>query len=587
MSVIVELKDVTFTYMHSNVPALKNINLKIREGEFIAVIGPLGAGKTTLLRLLNGLIPRLFPGKLEGEISVCGLDPREYEIAEMAKYVGLVLDDPSKQIFNLTVEDDVAFGPINKGLPIDEVIKRTRYAIDVLRLKGLERRHPKELSGGQQQRLALAGVLALRPKIIALDEPISMLDPIGKYEVLEAIKELNRKYGVACIITESGADLEEVISLATRVIVMDKGKILLDDKPAKILESNLLEELGVGMPQVAELFIKLSRKFGIKLPIPVSVEEAVEYLLKYIKDGKITLKKTEKKTKKKVVKNTSMTEEKKHTKNPVLTAINIWYTYPNGVTALKGVSLQLYEGEMVGLIGQNGSGKTTLALNLVGALKPTNPDAKIIIYGKDIREMDDIERIQLINYVFQNPDNQLFSTKVLDEIMFALKMIGMSEKEIERRINEAIDILGLREHINKHIIDLTKDLKTLTALASIYVLKPKILIVDEPTGGLDRKSSHKLMRTLVSLKNKGHTIVIITHDMRLVYEYCDRVIVMRDGEILLDGTPRQVFSKIEILRQTFIKPPQIMELTHDLSKYGFSLNAYTVDEVLELLELKI
>jgi energy-coupling factor transport system ATP-binding protein len=534
-----------------------------------------------LLRTFNGLIPHHFPGRLNGNVLVEGLNTKEQEVAELSKIVGLVLDEPSTQIFNLTVEDDVAFGPINLGMDYDEVERRTEYAIKTLRLSGLEKKHPRELSGGQQQRVALAGVLAMRPRLIALDEPISMLDPIGKYEVLNAIYELAKKHGIACVIAESGSDLEEVISLATRVIVMDKGRILLDGNPKKAIEETNLEELGVGLPQVVELFIKLSKKLNVKeISIPLSVEEAIDYINDYIKSGIISIKEE------KYALNVSkkIPYETNYKPRPVLVAENVSYVYPDGTVALKGMSAEIYENEMLGLIGQNGSGKTTFALTCVGALKPTNKDAKIIINGLDVLKAKKTDIIKRINYVFQNPDNQLFSANIIDEVSFALKMFNVAPEEIKIRVNETLGMLGLDKYKDVSIINLTKDLKTLVALASILVIKPKVLIIDEPTSGLDRKSSTKLMNTLKSFTKKGHSIVIITHDMRLVYEFCDRVIVMSDGKKLLEGTPNQVFSQIETLKETFIRPPQIAQLAYELSKeYKIPREVCLVDEFLELI----
>ncbi|MEM3061430.1 MAG: energy-coupling factor transporter ATPase [Candidatus Bathyarchaeia archaeon] len=579
---IVKLDNVTFAYLYSEIPAIQNINLEINKGELVAVVGALGSGKTTLLRTFNGVAPHHFPGKLSGNVFVEGLNTKEHEVAELSKIVGLVLDEPSTQIFNLTVEDDVAFGPMNLGMPYGEVERRASYAIETLRLYDLEKKHPRELSGGQQQRVALAGVLAMRPKLIALDEPISMLDPIGKYEVLNAISDLGKKHGIACVIAESGSDLEEVISLATRVIVMEKGRILLDGNPKKAMEETNLEELGVGLPQVVELFIKLSRKLNVeKIPMPLSVEEAIGYIKDYIKNGIISVKGKEEYA---LSVSKRVPHEVGYKPKPVLVAEDVFYTYPDGTIALKGINAEIYENEMLGLIGQNGSGKTTFALNCVGALKPTNRDAKITIDGLNVLKAKKTDLIKRINYVFQNPDNQLFSANIIDEVSFALKMFDVAPDEVKDRVNETLSMLELDKYKDINIVNLTKDLKTLVALASILVIKPKVLIIDEPTSGLDRKRSTKLMNTLKSFTKKGHSIVIITHDMRLVYEFCDRVIAMSDGKKLLEGTPAQVFSQVETLRKTFIRPPQITQLAYELSKdYEVPREVCLVDEFLELI----
>jgi len=582
---IVEVNNLSFTYLHRKQQVLKNINLKIREGEFISVIGPLGAGKTTLLRSFNGVIPYHFPGRLEGDVIVTGtMNTRKNDILTLSRYIGMVLDNPSTQIFNLTVEDDVAFGPINLGLPFDEIEERTKYAIKALRLNGLEDKHPRELSGGQQQRVALAGILAMRPRLIVLDEPISMLDPIGKSEVLSSIKELNRKYNIACVIAESGSDLEEVIQLSTRSIIMKDGEIIFDGPPSDALATGYLEELGIGVPQIAELFKKISSRIGEKLRIPVTIQEAAEGIRKLINEGKIKLNAEKIETHKELFKE-EIAASKYIEREPIVVAHNVWFQYPNGTVALKGVSLTIHKGELVAFIGQNGSGKSTLALTLSGALKPTNNDATIIVDGIDAVNTDTTKLITHINYVFQNPDMQLFSANVYEEIVFALKMQGLKPAEIKKRAEEVINMLGIKI-TKKQIIDLTKDMKTLVALASVLVLKPKVLIVDEPTSGLDRKSSITLMNIFKELRNRGYTIIFITHDMKLVYENADRVVVMNDGEILLDGTPRQVFSQVDILKSAYIKPPQITQLAYALEELEIPTTVYKVDEFLELFDFE-
>ena len=586
METIIDVKNVTFTYLHRKNPALRNISFQIKQGEFVSLIGPLGAGKSTLLYALNGVVPNHFPGRLDGDVFVKGKNTRKHSIVELANDVALVVEDPQVQIFNLTVEDDVAFGPINLKVPAEEIDERVNYALKALRLEELRKRHPREFSGGQQQRVALAGALAMRPSLIALDEPISMLDPIGKREVLDAISALNKKYGIACIISESGSDIESVINMSTRVLVMDNGELILDGEVHEALKDDLLDRLGVGLPQVASLFLRMKQKFNLDVSTPSTIDEAVEALQKLVDEKKVKIKKELANIQNSNNQNNSLPNVKNmhKDKKPILVASNIWYQYPNGTVALKGVGLKLYPGELVAFIGQNGSGKSTLALTLAGAMKPMNNDSLITIEGQEISRIPHNKRITMINYVFQNPDNQLFSSRVLEEISFALKMIGKSKKDVDEIAKQVMEELGLTGIENRLIINLTKDLKTLVALASVYVLKPKILIVDEPTGGLDRKTASKLMEVFVRLKNAGNSIVIITHDMRLVYEFADRVVVLHNGRILLDGPTGSVFANHEILRRAFIVPPQISRLAAAFKKYGIQPTTYLVDEMLNYME---
>ena len=532
---IVEVENLRLSYDGVR-RVLDNISFEVSKGEFIVILGKLGSGKTSLLRVLSGLIPHVYYGNIEGKVNVCGKNIVEVGAEGLVGCVGLVIDNPSKQIFNLTVEDDVAFGPLNMGLNEEEVLERTRTAIKALGLTGLEKRNPKELSGGQQQRVALAGVFALRPKLLLLDEPISMLDPLGKIEVLKSLRKLNRDYGVSCIISESGNDLEEVVEIASRVIVLDKGKIVADGEPEEILSKNIVEKLGFEKPFRIKLFSKI-RKMNVGL------EDIVKNtIISSRRDsGNITYGEEE-----------------------VLNVKNVKYAYPNGVLALKDISLSVYKGEMLGIIGQNGSGKTTLALVMAGVLEPQSGEVRV--YGRNIREYSLKERIRLVNYVFQNPDNQLFSETVEEEVAFALKMLRYPPKVISQKVTEVLRIFGLEKYRKMPVSELTKDVKALTSLASIYILEPKVLIVDEPTNGLDYSSSLKIMSILKELTLKDKSVVIISHNMKLIHRFCDRVVVIHNGQVLLQGKPNEVFKKISVLRRISIKPPPIFEVAYELSE---------------------
>lgn len=568
---LIELKNVNVTYLHHVEKALNGINLSIEKGEFVALIGPLLSGKTTLLYLLNGLIPHVIPAHIEGEIIVDNKSPKSFLVAQMAETVGLVLDDPSVQVFSLTVKDDISFGPLNLGLPLNEIEERVEYAAEVTRLKPLLMRHPKELSGGQQQALSIAGVLAMKPKILALDEPISMLDPIGKSMVLEEIRELNQKYGITCIIAESGADLEDVLNIVSRVIVLDRGRIIFDGDPDDAVASGTIAQVGVGTTHIAELMLKL-RERGLPVEIPATIDRAEQELRKLLMTNLVKVRKTEKKTARKKVRGA-----------PLIEARHITYVYPGEVKALDDVSITLYEGELTAFIGQNGSGKSTLALTLVGVYRPTNPDAEIKVLNLDILKADPKDIVKRVNYVFQNPNNMLFSRTVFEEVSFGLKNMKYPADKIPQMVEKVLELLGIADAKNTLIIELPRFLRTLVALASVLVLEPRLIIIDEPTSGLDRKDSVKLMDILRNLQSRGMTFVIITHDMRLVSEFADRVVVMSNGKIILDGPPDEVFAQKEILSSASIKPPQITQLAQRLSDFSFRPDTITVEDFLAQL----
>ncbi|MDW8062852.1 MAG: energy-coupling factor transporter ATPase [Candidatus Caldarchaeum sp.] len=569
---LIELKNVNVTYLHRQEKALTEVSLSIDKGEFVGLLGPLLSGKTTLLHLLNGLIPHVIPARIEGEVLVDGKNPRDFLVAEMSEHVGMVLDDPTVQVFSLTVKDDISFGPLNLGMPLDEIEERVAYAAEVTRLKPLLMRHPKELSGGQQQALSLAGVLAMRPKVLALDEPISMLDPIGKSLVLEEIKELNEKYGLTCIIAESGADLEDVLNIVTRVVVLDSGRIVFDGDPDEAVRNDVISRCGVGNPHIAELALNLL-KMGVAIEVPASIDRGEAELRRLLVSGKLK------------VKDVKPNHKTAFRGAPLVEAKHVSFIYPNGVKALNDVSITLYEGELTAFIGQNGSGKSTLALTLVGVYKPTNRDAEIKSLGIDVVKADPKEIVKRVNYVFQNPNNMLFSRTVFEEVSFGLKNMRYPPGEIPKLVEKTLNLLGIIDAKDTLIIELPRFLRTLVALASVLVLEPRLVIIDEPTSGLDRKDSLRLMEILNRLKSGGITPVIITHDMRLVSEFADRVVVMSEGRIILDGPPADVFSRSEILSTASIKPPQITQLAHRLRDFSFRPDTITVQDFLNQLEV--
>ena len=362
-----------------------------------------------------------------------------------------------------------------------------------------------------------------------------------------------------------GTSLSRMVNEMMEAYMTDLGELywtsLLEDRK-QVIQNRMLEKLREKLPD---------------LEVPVTLEEAVELLREYINEGVI---KVRPRKQSKVA-----TSDRSKSGEEYIRVSNLHFTYPNGVKALNGVNLTLREGELVGIIGQNGSGKTTLSFCIVGVYKPTNPDAEVVVDGVDVTKSSITEIIQKVNYIFQNPDAMLFSKDVYEEVSFGPRMLEYEEEEIKKLVDDVLKFLGLEEYRHTLIVDLPRYLRTMVGLASVLVLKPKMLIVDEPTNGLDRKESIKLMRHLRELMKEGITFAIITHDMRLVSEFCDRVIVMNEGQVLLDGTPREVFSKHEELKKASLKPPQITQLAVALKDLGFAEDTLTVEEFLEQLEV--
>jgi len=571
--------------------AIRNLSFKVDKGERVGIIGPAGSGKTTLSYSLLKIIPEYIKATVKGEIVLDGLKVSEYDTGRLAHHVGVVFSDPNFASVALTVEDDVAFGPQCLGLETEEIHRRVDEALEATRCTILRERSITTLSGGELQSAAIAAILAMRQPILVLDEPICNLDPLGKKIVLNIMRDISKKYGTTIIITEAGGDIEYIAPMVDRLLVMLNGVLLRDADTRKVLEDQeLMKKIRIEPPQVTKLLSLLEAPS----PLPLTIEEAIPALKKNLRKKRIKRAKVAKKKGK---------VEKYAGKRPIISVRNLHHVFPglHPVHALKGVSFDIYPGEFIGLIGQNGSGKTTLSLHLVGLLKPTYEDGRekipedtqIVIDGTNITDLMRSKKYELynfidrINYVFQNPDNQIFEETIEEEVAYGPRHIGLEEDEVEKRVTESLKLYDLLDDRKKDLLYLTKDLKTYTTAASIIAMQPKIIIVDEPTTGLDYEKGEKVMSVLKSLQAKGMTVIVITHNMNLVAKYAERCIVLSDGRIVIDGTPREVFSRTEILSKIFLEPPQITQLAQKLPDLGIPPDILTVDEMLSLIRKNI
>jgi len=586
MGMSVTISDLTMQYLRSDEKNLKNVSLKVKKGERIGLLGPTGSGKSSLFMTLNGTIPHFLKAKISGKIVVDGIETLESTTQELARHVGVVYADPSLSTAALAVEDDVAFGPQCLGWKTEKIQRAVKDALKATRLAGFELRSTSTLSGGELQAVSVASILAMQTPILALDEPLTMLDPIGKQLIIEVARDVSSKGKRTTLVSEAGGDIEYFAELVDRIIVLYEGEVLADDSTHNILtDHKLLGKIGVEPPQVT----KLANLLKGPRPHPINLKEAIPYFRKLLRKMRV-----------KKIARVKKAVRKKRTEKPVASVRNLHHVFAglHSVHALKGISFDIYPREIIGLIGQNGSGKTTLSLHLVGIHSPTDTegrdripdDCTILVAGADITELKRrkvfkfFDLLSNVNYAFQNPDNQLFEETIELEVGFGPKQLGLSEEEIKKRVDDALNLYGIVDHREDPVMFLTKDMKTYTATASIVALGPTVLIIDEPTTGLDFRSSHRVMEALKELKRRGHTIIVITHDMRLVAEYADRLIVMGKGEIHLDGPPHEVFAKTGLLAKVFVQPPQITMLGQELSDLGFPPGITTVREMHELIK---
>jgi energy-coupling factor transport system ATP-binding protein len=582
MTKTIEIQELTYTYPHSEQSSLNRVNLEVEAGKFIVIMGASGAGKTTLTLCLNGLIPQLLEGCLQGKIKVGGLDVSKYRTQTLAQRIGLVFQDPDSQIIGLTVEEDVAFAPRNFMLPEDEIQRRVQEALARVRLSGYEARQTETLSGGEKQRLAIAGVLAMRPDILILDEPTSELDPVGRAEVFTTLDDLRREKELTIIIVEPW--VEEVLERADEVVVLNQGEIAWQGNPT-LLFRNLppLQELGLRPIPISVPFWTLYQKGWIEeQEIPLNVSEALATFRKVLSRGGQfnDYRKVEPKHLKhhselnlEEVSQTQGSSSKTETSCYARGAVEIHHLqhcYGSALPTLKGINLSIKPGEFVALLGANGAGKSTLTKHLNGLLKPTQ--GEVWVSGKNTKDFSTADLARQVGYVFQNPDHQIFEPSVEKEITYGLKNAGLKESEIKKRVEEALRFAGLEAFRQVHPLTLGKGERQILAVTSILALRPEILVIDEPTAGLDWIEAQKVMELVAKLHKEGATILMITHDMEHVAEYAERVVVLSQGEILIDGDPKNVFKESERLLKASIVPPQIAQFGQKCRELGFENN---------------
>ncbi len=557
-SVAVSIQGLSFRPIHAAYPVLKHVSLDVQRGELVVLMGRTGSGKSTLCYALNGLVPQFVQGDFVGTVMVHGQSTTQSPVWEQANRVGMVFQDFETQLVSTNVEAELrcaleAQGETRDFTDEESLRKHLRHLLNLVGLSGLERRDPCSLSGGQRQRLVLASVLVREPPVIVMDQPLTDLDPAGRQQCILLLENLKTK-GITVIIAEHGV---EALMKADRVCVLDEGEIMWQGTPRDLLsQPDLAERYGVSLYPLAECF----QGHGAQA-LPATVEEAWQWADTL---GLTVVASQLHETGSDVVRSESSAN--------VLELRKVSVHYQPDVPVLSQVSLSFRAGEFVAILGQNGSGKSTLAKLCNGLLLPS--EGRILVLGNDTQQTGVGRLSSLVGHVFQNPDHQIFAETVSQEIAFGAQNAGCSPDECEARVTEALQAVGLTGAEDLDPFSLTKGERQRVAVASILAAKPQILIVDEPTTGLDAEESTRMLNMMRLLNQQGHTILMMTHDMGIVANYAARCVLMRHGTVLADGPTREIFSDPELVRSAALALPSLTRFAH---RWGVTL--LTVGEV--------
>ena len=519
------------------------------------MVGPSGSGKSTLCLTFNGIIPQSIPGEISGDVIVNTLNTRDHHVYELADTVGIVLQNPESQLFAMSVEEELAFGPENLGLPREEILKRIDDALAIINMQDRER-FPFSLSGGEKQKVAIASMLTMKPSCLVLDEPTSQLDPVGKESVYRVLQKLHEE-GMTIVLVEH--DPEYVAEHAQAVAVVDRGEIVKTGSPKEIFSAvEEMKTLGIQVPEVAEFTYELYKR-GFLDNVCTSLQD-VEVIKESVKTkikAKARMKSgSESKNKE------GKFEEENHSE-PVVCVKNLFFTYePSNEYVLKDVNLTIHRGEILALVGQNGSGKTTLVKHFNGLLRPAK--GEIVVNEELVKDKSVAEMARKVGYVFQNPDHQIFADTVFDEVEFGLKNLNVPEQERKTRVTDVLQQTDLLKYSDTHPTSLSGGEKQRLAIASVLVMNPEVLVLDEPTTGLDLRSSRSIIDLVKTLHRQNNTVILVTHDMKLVVEMAHRVVILKKGSIVADGPPRTIFSDHHLLRENNLEEPQIVRLSQIL-----------------------
>lgn len=578
---IIKVENLCFDYVNTDdngnvidkTTVLKNVNLTVPEGQFLAVLGHNGCGKSTLAKHFNAILT-----PTSGKVVVNGIDSSDDDrLYDIRQLVGMVFQNPDNQLVATIVEEDVAFAPENLGVPPEEIRQRVDNALKQVDMYEFRNHAPHQLSGGQKQRIAIAGIIAMQPRCIVMDEPTAMLDPKGRREVMKTIKRLNREEGITVILITHYMD---EAAQADRVVVMDDGSVLMDDTPNKVFaRADELRAVGLDVPQVTEL-CGILRDKGVDISKEIIFEEECAQAIcelnpqrkDYVTDRK------------------SVSESREKSLETAVKLDNITYKYSIGTpfekTAVDNVSLSIDKGEFVGIIGHTGSGKSTLIQHLNGLVKPTSG----VVYIENRNIWDKSVKIRDIRFkvgiVFQYSEHQLFEETVAKDIAYGPRNMGLDENEIKTRVEEAAQSMGIRHLLEKSPFELSGGQQRRVALAGVLAMNPDILILDEPAAGLDPKGRDKILALISEYhKKSGKTILLVSHSMEDIVKCASKVLVMNKGKLFCYDDTDKVFEKTDELVKIGLDVPQVTRLSHRLLEKGIDIgnDVYTTHRAAERL----
>lgn len=551
--VMIELKDFSFQYKAQSEPTLKNLNLTIYKGEKVLIVGPSGSGKSTIGQCLNGIIPNIYKGSSSGQFLIQGKESFDLSIYEKSHLVSTVLQDTDGQFIGLSVAEDLAFALENDMVELESMKSRVHTWAERLDLSKLLDHRPQDLSGGQKQRVSLAGVLIDESPILLFDEPLANLDPKSGQDIIDLIDQIHEEQGTTTIIIEHR--LEDVLYRPIdRVILINQGQVLFNGSPDELLRTTLLAENGIREP----LYLTTLRQLGqdiSKLPHLDKVEKLP------LGDVSVDIP--------------TPHFEKGAEAETILELGHLNFAYREGQPILKDLSLTIPKGQRLAIVGKNGAGKSTLAKAICGFIQT---EGTYFSKGEDIKGDSVKERAERVGYVLQNPNQMISTNMIFDEVALGLRLRNVPEDQIESRVHQALKTCGLYEFRKWPISALSYGQKKRVTIASILVLGPDVLVLDEPTAGQDQRNYTEIMDFLDELHQKGHTIVMITHDMQLMLDYSDRAVVVMDGQVLADLTPAELLTQPEILKRANLKETSIFALANRLGVNPLALTQFYMNQ---------